>query len=232
MTSIEYREPYIQALVARLRPEFGAIGIELPGKVQCSCSFAHRGGRRVLGACYPAAMAHDGVAQIKISPIIDDPVDVAAVLVHELIHACRPGAGHRKPFRDIAVAIGLEGPMRSTHAGVALTEKLVAITADLGSYPHAALDFDGQPIRMPGSSPTPKAADDAPTQTGRLIKAFCPEHGYPVRTTRVWLARMGPPICPCGTTMVVDTAHPLLGGADATAGSAVGKGGSGTGQGH
>src|SRR3954470_9240555 len=94
----EYREESLQALTARLRPDFGAIGVELP-PVRCSCSFAYRGGRRMLGQCFAGASAADGIPQIKISPLLDDPLEVAAVLVHELIHACRPEAGHGPEFR-------------------------------------------------------------------------------------------------------------------------------------
>lgn len=136
-----YREEYLQALVAELRPRFGAIGVELPA-VRCSCSFAYRGGHRVLGQCWPGTMAADGMAQIKITPLRDDAVDVAGILVHELIHAARPGAGHRKPFRDIALPVGLIGQMRSTVPGPALTRHLIDLTARLGPYPHARLDPD------------------------------------------------------------------------------------------
>ena len=45
-----------------------------------------------------------------VSPYLADAIEVAAVLVHELIHVfdnCRNG--HKGPFRKIAKKIGLEG---------------------------------------------------------------------------------------------------------------------------
>jgi hypothetical protein len=201
-----YREEYLHELVAELRPLFAAIDVELPA-VRCSCSFAYRGGQRVLGQCWPAAMAADGVAQIKITPLRDEAVEVAGILVHELIHAARPGVGHRKPFRDIAILIGLIGQMRSTVPGPALTKQLTDLTARLGPYPHARLDPGA---RLGGSGGDEMQPDDVPAkQTTRLIKVACPACAYPARVTRVWIERMGPPICPCGERMRVDDNNPL-----------------------
>lgn len=207
----EYREDYLQAFVARLRPLFGAIGVEIP-VVRCSCSFPFRGGRRVIGQCFPGSMS-DGIPQIKISPVLDDPVIVAATLVHELVHACRPGAGHGPPFRAIAIPLGLVGPMRSTTAGTELTTRLQAIASNLGPYPHAAINLGA--LQGTGPESEPRVADGPRRQVGRLIKVFCPEHGYPARVTRVWLKTLGPPSCPCGRQMVVAGAQSSLGPVDA-----------------
>jgi len=207
----QYREEYLQVHAAGLRQDFEAIGVELQG-VRCSCSFAYRGGRSVIGQCFPGSMAADGVPQIKISPVIDDPVEVLAVLVHELIHACRPDARHGAVFREIALGVGLTGPMRSTTAGPALIRRLGAIASALGPYPHAAIDLD----KGSRTVDEPRVADEPPPQIGRLIKVACPECGYPARVTRVWLARLGPPICPCGPAMLIDGSHPLMGGGQAS----------------
>jgi hypothetical protein len=109
--------------------------------------------------------------------------------------------------------------MRSTTAGPALSDRLVALTTELGVYPHAAIDLDAghrAPVKGSSIGRGPRVADQPPTQIGRLIKVACPECEYPARVTRVWLTRLGPPICPCGTRMEIDGSHPLLSGRQQT----------------
>jgi len=111
---------------------------------------------------------------------IDNPMDTAAVLAHEMVHGvigCQHG--HKKPFRDLALAIGLEGKMTSTTAGPDFIKMLEPILKKLGPYPHAKID----------ASATPK-------QGTRLIKVECPDCGFNVRITRTWLDSHGGPICP------------------------------------
>ena len=62
-------------------------------------------------------------------------------LVHELIHAiddCQNG--HKKPFRDMAVLVNLEGKMTATTSGEVLIGKLKIIFDELGAYPHRKID--------------------------------------------------------------------------------------------
>ena len=212
----EYREDYLQALVALLRQLFASIGVRLP-EVRVSCSWAYRGGRNVIGQCFPPTMVADGISQIKISPVLEDPFVVAHVMTHELIHAYLPAAGHGKGFKEVALAVGLKGPMRSTKPGLELGVRLLEIVEELGPYPHTAIDLDaGRTIRVPIDDPgyepesrdQPRIADLPPEQTARQIKVLCPEHGYIARVTRKWLDSMGAPFCPCGTQMQVDESHP------------------------
>ena len=76
--------------------------------------------------------------------------------------------------------------MRSTHAGPSLRERLNALIAPLGPYPHAALH--AAQLRQS-------------KQRTRLLKVVCPPCGYIVRVTQWWLTH-GFPVCPCGTEMV------------------------------
>ena len=69
-------------------------------------------------------------------------MDVLSVLTHELVHAiddCQHG--HQAPFKRIAEAVGLEGKMTATTAGIELTEKIKAIVKKLGRYPHKKLNL-------------------------------------------------------------------------------------------
>lgn len=208
------REEWLQALVAELRPVFGEPGVELPGELRVSCSWPVRGGlanrRRVLGECWVGTHTHDGIIQIKISPNLDDPLDVASTMVHELVHACRPTAGHGPDFRKAAMAVGLEGPMRGTVPGRALERKLVAITTDLGPYTHTRL---GDPLRRdePAEKPVLIPVDVPAKQRGsRMRKLACPSCGYLVRTTQKWI-EVGYPTCPCGEEMRLAPANPRTG---------------------
>jgi hypothetical protein len=123
-----------------------------------------------------------------ISPVLDDPLRVAGVLAHELIHAAVGlKCGHRGAFRRVALAIGLEGSMPATVEGEKFKRAVAPILEAVGPYPHAEL------LVGPSSGPKP--------QTARLIKCECHFHtldgrcGYSVWTTRKWL-KVGPPICP------------------------------------
>lgn len=204
--TLDLREAYLQAYVASLRPLFHDIGIEVPA-VRCSCSFAYRGGRRVVGQCWPGALTQDGISQIKVSPFIDDPVEVGAILVHELVHATRPDAKHGPRFREVAVNVGLTGKMTATVPSRDLAERLREIVDVLGAYPHARLTPYDEVVRSP---PQPSVADLPRKQGTRLIRVACAQCGYPARVTRKWLEHSGAPVCPCGRRMdVADPTNPL-----------------------
>jgi hypothetical protein len=190
---ITTREDWLLAAATMLRPLFEENEIVLPKVFRISCGWplstqrGSRGRSHVIGQCWPQKASKDGAAEIFISPELDKGVTVTAVLVHELIHSaddCKNG--HRGPFRKMAIAVGLSGPMRATVPGPELAERLNALCNDLGPYPHARLD----------------ATQVSRKQRTRLIKVVCnrPGHGYPVWTTRMWLD-LGTPTCVCGASM-------------------------------
>ena len=100
--------------------------------------------------------------------------------------------GHGKAFREVALRIGLEPPMRTSKAGKRLSERLHALSAELGPFPNARLNFettgaDGKEKRV---------ADQPKTQENRQLKATCRRScGYHARATAKWL-RVGLPLCP------------------------------------
>lgn len=165
-----------------------------------SCGWPSRGAlsasRRRVGECWAAEVCADGATrQLFISPILSEVVDgygdgVLPTLTHELVHVVSTQPGHRGEFRRIALAIGLEGKMTASVAGNALCQKLNAIAAGLGAYPHAPLN----------------PADRGRTQSTRMIKCMavnCTACQYVVRTTRLWLTEFGPPKCPHGSLMEI-----------------------------
>lgn len=184
------REEWLTKLADELRPVFRDIGAQVPDKIRFACgwpsarAFSKR--NRVVGECWGKSASKDGTIEICVSPAIAQSDEVAAILAHELVHAC--GAkGHRGEFRKIAVKLGLEGPMRATVAGSALKNRLNRLIGPLGEYPHAPLDKSMSPIKREGT---------------RLIKVECGACGYVVRTTQKWIAT-GLPQCPCGEGMEV-----------------------------
>ena len=181
------REEWLTAAVSSLAPIFAEVKQTLP-VVRVSVGWPGGNGRKnsVIGQCWSTAASSDKVAQLFISPVLDDAVRVLDVLAHELIHAiddCK--SGHKGAFAKIAKGIGLTGKMTATVAGDELKARLEAIAADLGEYPHAALA-------------SAQGADGPKKQTTRMMKVECAEgSGYKARMTRQWLEEFGAPICPC-----------------------------------
>jgi len=193
------REQWLQNAVEELRPDFKQAGFPLPDAVKVSIGFPSRSAlsahKQRIGQCWDASATKDQVAQIFITPLLDDSVRILDVLVHELIHAA-VGAKckHRGPLRlprsfvKAAIAMGLTGKMTETVAGPELVVRLNAIIEKLGPIPHARL----------------LATTQEKKQSTRLIKAECVADDYIVRLSRKTLA-MGLPICPvCEHPMTAD----------------------------
>ena len=186
------REEWLGKMVARLRPEFGKKGATVPEKVRASCGFPSKSAlankARRLGEAWSDKNSEDQSWEVFISPLLKDSIEVAGILVHELVHtAVGIECGHRGPFKRVATAMGLEGKMTATTAGEQLKSLLTAITDKSGPYPHARLVASNRPK----------------TQTTRMHLVKCPKCGYQVRTTRKWL-EVGVPTCPCGNEMVAE----------------------------
>jgi hypothetical protein len=155
-------------------------GVTVPQTIRVSCGFPGGGSARTrIGECWSDQASKDGQTEMFISPVLDNTLDVLAVLVHEAIHAAvGTKAGHKGPFKRAAKLAGLEGKMTATHAGEGLKAKLATWLTELGAYPHGALSLTGRK-----------------KQGTRLVKCACPICGYTIRTTQKWLEFSGPPIC-------------------------------------
>lgn len=73
--------------------------------------------------------------------------------------------------------------MRATVAGPELKERLNALSAELGPYPHAGLNL-GAGRKKQGT---------------RMLKCVCGSCGYTARTTGKWIETLGAPLCPCNS---------------------------------
>lgn len=185
------REAWLNALLCELRPMFSNVQEVLPEKIRITCGWPSRGGlakrKRVIGQCWDIEVSGDKSNEIFISPMLELPGEVAETVVHELIHTIYMKDGHKGPFKRAARKLGLEGKMTSTNAGVELQAKLSEITQRLGPYVHAMM------------TPTVKTK----TQGTRLVlleQIKCDQGcvGYKLRTTRVWIDKVGVPMCAHG----------------------------------
>lgn len=197
------REAWLGRVADRLRPYFAKHSGLVPERIRFSCGWppGSRGGKKTTpGVCFFKEASADHSVEIFISPIIADSLMAAGVLCHELVHACLGTPGHGKDFKELALAIGLEGKMKEALPGAALNAMLSDIIAGIGPYPHAELG-------------TGQAADKPEKQTTRMLKVVCPDaecphndmgNPYLVRTTQKWVD-CGLPTCPCGCPMVQET---------------------------
>jgi len=178
------REEWLNAFLNELRPWFkDRAGVEIPTDARVSMGFPGGGSaRKSIGECWARKMSKDGVNEIFISPVLQDPMRMGDVLVHEIVHAIDDCVhGHKKVFRTMARSVGLEGKMTSTHAGAELKAELERIIAALPPLTHGALDLAGRK-----------------KQPTRLVKLECDNCGMLLRTTQKWIEQTGNPTCACG----------------------------------
>lgn len=144
--------------------------------------------KRTIGECWRPEASRDGKSHIFISPMLEDPVLVLSVLLHEACHAKTPGEEHKGAFITEAKSVGLLPPWTSTTPSDELRVKLQEIADILGPFPHVAL----VPTEV-----------EKKVQTTRMLKLVCPRCEYTVRTTKKWID-VGLPICPCGSELDVE----------------------------
>lgn len=165
---------------AEARLPVGSTAIIPP--VRVSVGFPGGGSaRKRIGECWNGKASDDGIPQVFISPVLSDSVRVLDVLVHEVIHAIVPDAGHKAPFKRIAVAVGLTGKMTATVAGPELEARLKTMVTTLGEYPHAKINLSSRK-----------------KQTTRMLKLECKSCGFICRASQKAIDEHGIPTCACG----------------------------------
>lgn len=186
------REDWLTAGVEELRPVFDAIGKPIPQRIRVACGFPLDAKRsKAIGQCWADTASADKTIEILISPVLDKPLEVFEVLVHELCHATAGAFNHGTAFRNVAEAMNLMAtgkgrePWKSTKGNTIFVQAYGSIIDSLEAYPHAALTYQ-----------------EKKTQATRLLKAFCPTCGYTVRLTQKWASK-GLPTCPCGDELTL-----------------------------
>ncbi len=189
-------EAWLRAAVDGLRPDFEGVGKTLPAKLRGNFGFTAHGSKKtgISGQYYDGGASTDKIPKLIIRCNTDDPVAILEAVAHQCCHAAvGVQEGHGKAFREVALRIGLEPPMRTSKAGKRLSERLHALAAELGPFPNARLNFE-----TTGADGKEKRVADRPKkQDARMLKAECLVSGcgYCVRTTAKWL-RIGLPLCP------------------------------------
>jgi len=183
-TREEWLNKVLHTHVARLLKD--KAGVTLPADCKVSVGFPGGGSARTrIGECWPRVRSSLGVNEIFLNPAVREVSTLVDILVHEAIHAADDCAsGHKGFFRKTAKAVGLEGKMKSTHAGPELAKWIAATIAAMPEFAYGSLDLDARK-----------------KQTTRLVKVECPDCGYTLRTTAKWL-EVGLPTCCCGCEMV------------------------------
>jgi hypothetical protein len=178
------REAWLVAVSGLLLPSFQKVaGITDYPKFRVSCGFPSTGKRgKRIGECWAPVNSKDAFHEVFIHPGQDDPLEVAAILAHEIAHVVAGiPAKHGPEFKKLIKPLGLEGRACATVPGDGFKTLIAPILQQVGAYPHGAL--------------TTGISTKGPTQTTRMIKVHCPGCGYTLRTTMKWILT-GVPVCP------------------------------------
>src|SRR6516164_5773919 len=180
------RQQWLERAVEAMRNRFIGAGYTVPQKIRVSIGWPKRAAScGAIGECWSTDASSDRHAELFISPELTEGRRILDVLAHELVHATvGTGAGHRKPFKQCALKIGLVGPMRSTTAGPEFTAWAEILFKRIGPYPAGFLI-------------------DTPKQGTRLLKCECTACGYIARVSQKWLTLSGPPICPSDRIVLI-----------------------------
>lgn len=184
VTSLQ-RQQWLEKSVAAQRKLFKAKDYTVPDTVRVSVGFPRgsHGKGRAIGQCWSHEVSTDKYNEIFISPELGTKkgsVRILGVLAHELAHATVGiKAGHKGPFKQCALAIGLEGPMTATTEGPEFKAWAERHIDNIGPYPAGAISLD---LRK--------------KQSTRLLKCECSDCGYIARVSKKWIESAGAPNCP------------------------------------
>jgi hypothetical protein len=179
--NFQTREEWLNFVMDESRPRFKELGAPIPAKIRLSVGFTSNGYRgKAIGECWDSKASGDKTFEIFVKPDQDEAVRVAGILVHECVHAAVGiDHGHKRPFKRVAEALGLEGKMTATTEGALFKEWIAPILKKAGPLPHKQL----------------RAYRTKKKQGTRLLKCECIDCGYVVRTTAKWLDTAGAPFC-------------------------------------
>jgi hypothetical protein len=183
-----WREEWLTQLSQMVLPVFKSWNMA-PFRV--TCGWPCKGGiarrRKVVGECHALESSKGGVHEIFISPALDQPLEVAGTVCHEMAHvAAGIKAGHGSGYRKVCKSVDLtKGSPTNASPGPVLTDRLQRIVESLGDYPHMALVPVVKPVRRPKTA----------------VTLACLNCGCRVRISIKWLDQVGSPMCGCGGSM-------------------------------
>jgi len=177
------RQEWVEKALVRLRSHFNDCGYTVPNNIRVTIGWP-KGGRKRIGECFFTEASNDKHFEIFISPELGKGSQhanqyVMEVMAHEICHTIAGyEAAHKKPFKIIATAIGLEGKMTATEPGPAMLKLIADFETVNGPYPAGAL-----------------SRSMLKKKKTYMIKCECQECGYICYTTEKWL-KVGDPVCP------------------------------------
>lgn len=184
------REQWLTDLGKQLERFFAGVKLA-PYKVSCSFP-SHRAFSpryRVVGQCFGAEVSKGQMHELFVSPLLDDPLEVAGTLCHEMVHvAAGVKANHGPGFVKVARFVGLtKGKPTTALPCDALAEKILKIIEKQGAYPHKAI------------VPSMRLREKKCT----IAKLLCTACGCRMHISLKWLGESGLPTCGCGEPLGV-----------------------------
>lgn len=191
------RELWLRESVKLLKPRIQDLKFVFPDDDKWSISVGFPVvGLKAIGECWMPQASKDGVhQQIFISPVLEDPVEVLGVVLHEMLHAALPPTeGHGLVFTFAVRTLGLKGLPTATFVGpnTKLFDDLSELAMQLGPFPHIPLDPKLRPKKKKS-----KAKREPKWGTLKSVK-------YPEYQVKVLLETVdrGLPTDPWGETMI------------------------------
>lgn len=186
------RESWLTELGKQVEPLYK--GFNIPGRYRLTCGWPCRKGlgkrSRVIGECHAAESSKAGIHEIFISPLLDQPLEVAGTVCHELAHvAAGIKAAHGKGFVKVCQHVGLtKGKPTHVMPGARLNEKLQQVVERMGEYPHQAIVPVYREVKKQRST----------------VTVLCSECGCKATMSAKWLTSSGLPTCGCGQPMQLE----------------------------
>lgn len=196
------REAWMNSFIDAARPHYEAAGHPIPLNIRVSIGFTSTGYKSsCVAECWFPQASDDGHYELLVTPTTQTEARIAGLITHEVahaaVHAKNGHKGHGKPFKDLATALGLVGPMQSTTEGADWYAWAAPILEAIGPMPYAPLKAGTAPPRK--------------TSTTYTLKVECPACGWLARVTRKHIdahSHLNCPVPDCGGALEVEVKEP------------------------
>lgn len=217
-TPTNNRETWLRSLADLMAPRFAQCEKPIP-PFRVGTGFTSGGQYcNAGGECWNKTVSADGHFEIFIMPDQVEPMKIAAILCHELIHAAVGlQEGHKGQFAVMMHRLGLQRPYTCSIPGPEFETWVQPFLDELGPPPLAALQFrrskpkrardasgDSDEAPDPEDNGEPGSSNQRKKQGTRMLKACCSDCGYTVRLSKKWALSHGA-VCPEHGAMTVET---------------------------
>lgn len=178
------REEWLAAAVKEILVLVSAYGYTPTAEIRIAPGFPKS--KKAIGECWHSTCSEAGFREIFISPVLEDELEVAGTVAHELGHACLPeNVGHKRPFIKYCKTIGFDFEKAEyASSGEEFARLMQPILARLGKYPHSRMR-------------TGSLAGGKKKQGTRMLLIECPVCGAKLRTTKKVLAAISGGVARC-----------------------------------